>query len=129
MHRTDDSEFLLYLEPFKREKLTEPVKDAWSELMHLALMKAKEGTSSYGDRDGKAEFRSPAVWLGVHETDCGQRSSNQDYLLENGMITNSLAVFYLQWYRNSIPDSEWNKLRRLAAFYKHPVPQETGATG
>jgi hypothetical protein len=51
-------------------------------------------------------------------TECGERSSNKDYLLENGMITNSLASFYLRWYRFDIPEIEMNKVHELVKFYK-----------
>jgi hypothetical protein len=56
--------------------------------------------------------------LGWHTTACGMESESQDFLLENGMITNSLCVFYLQYYRSSIPKSEMKKVYQLIAYYK-----------
>jgi hypothetical protein len=34
------------------------------------------------------------------------------------MITNSLATFYLRWYRDSIPVSELVKMNELLNYYK-----------
>ena len=38
--------------------------------------------------------------------------------VKNGMITNSLAPFYLKWYRFSIPESEMMKVKELQDFYE-----------
>lgn len=35
------------------------------------------------------------------------------------MITNSLAPFYVQWYRYSIPESDMRKLNELKKFYNN----------
>lgn len=35
------------------------------------------------------------------------------------MITNSLAPFYLKWYRYSIPVSDMLKMKELKEFYKN----------
>jgi hypothetical protein len=34
------------------------------------------------------------------------------------MITNSLAAFYLRYYRNSIPESEMKKVMKVVTYYK-----------
>lgn len=123
MHREDNSLYLLYIEPKIEEKLQEPIEDELVQLMELALSKAKKGTSIYSNKenngliDGKPAFRVESAFKGTHITECGERSSNCDYLLENYMITNSLAPFYLRWYRNSIPKSEMIKLKKLQDFY------------
>jgi hypothetical protein len=62
-------------------------------------------------------FRGGSGYKGTHRTECGERSSNTDHLLENGMITNSLAPFYLKWYRYSIPETEMKKVLQLKEFY------------
>ena len=100
MIRSEDN-FLLYIEPKKEDKLSIPIDDDLTKMMEMALSKAKP-TSRY---------------KGWHTTDCGQRSDNREYLLENGMQTNSLAPFYLKWYRYSIPESEMKKVNKLASFY------------
>ena len=143
MHREDNSKYLLYIEPSANDKLKEPINDELVQIMELALSKAKVGTASYDkleDMGDGYEFKWPArmavsfagddrkrlvpsfreggAYKGFHGTGCGERSSNRDYLLENGMITNSLAPFYLKWYRYSIPESEMKKVEQLINFYK-----------
>ena len=51
MHRNDKSKYLLYIEPKKEEKLKEPINDELTELMEMALSKAKAGTSRYSHLD------------------------------------------------------------------------------
>ena len=121
MHRDDKSKFLLYIEPKKEEKLDTPIEDNLTKLMEMALSKSEEGTGSYSDISGEARFRSGSGYKGSHRTECGERSSNVDFLLENGMITNSLAPFYLRWYRYSIPESDMIKLKELANFYSQEI--------
>lgn len=117
MHRIDDSKFLLFIEPKKEDKLTNPIDDNLTSIMKHALEKAKHGASTYSNLGTEAQFQIGGAWKGIHYTDCGERSENYEYLLENGMITNSLAVFYLQYYRRSIPGTEMKKVLELAEFY------------
>ena len=134
MHRADNSKYLLYIEPKAKEKLQEPINDELTVLMEWALTKAKQGASHYHRLEDKgdgfdasllvhgqirrvASFTEGNYFRGWHQTECGERSTNCDYLLENGMITNSLAPFYLRWYRNSIPESEMKKVKQLMEFY------------
>lgn len=51
---------------------------------------------------------------GFHRTDCGQSSDNCNHVIKGGYITNSLAAFYLRWYRNSISDHDMVIIRQLA---------------
>ena len=117
MHRTDNKWFLLFIEPKKEEKLTSLVDNEWTQLMEEVFNRkdTKAGVSdcSYTKDKETANFTIGAATKGWHTTPCGKYSSNQDYLLFNGMIVNSLCVFYLQWYYDSIPESEWIKLRKL----------------
>jgi len=132
MHREDDSKYLLYIEPKSSDKLETPIDDEITQIMELALSKAKKGIANYSSLtdvgDGydwmykdKAirvpSFREKNGYMGYHVTECGKLSTNRDYLLENGMITNSLAPFYLKWYRYSIPESEMRKVNELINFY------------
>lgn len=117
MHRDDNSQFLLFIEPLKDEKTVEPVEDEYTTLMEMSLTKAKKGTSNYSRIGEDVSFREGSGFRGLHMTDCGTRSSNVDFQLENGMVTNSLAAFYLRWYRNSIESNDWDKLNQLKAFY------------
>jgi hypothetical protein len=132
MHRDDKSKYLLYIEPKKEEKLNSPIEDNLTKLMEMALSKSEEGTANYSNLDDMGDgydwtykdkthripsHKKGSGYKGHHRTECGQGSSNKDYLLENGMITNSLAPFYLRWYRYSIPESDMIKLKELANFY------------
>ncbi len=118
MHRIDDSRFLLYIEPAAQEKAAVPIDDHLTMVMQLALTMAKKGIANYSDVDEVPEFREKEMYRGNHTTACGHYSDSQDYLLINQMITNSLAPYYLRWYRNSIPESEMKKVQQL---YEHYV--------
>jgi hypothetical protein len=132
MHREDNSKYLLYIEPPASDKLQEPINDELTQLMEMALSKAERGTANYSDLQDLGDgidwthkdktyrvtsFRGGSGYKGIHRTECGERSSNTDHLLENGMITNSLAPFYLKWYRYSIPETEMKKVLQLKEFY------------
>jgi len=118
MNRIDNSEFLLYIEPRREDKSDNPINDEITEVMKLALSEAKIGTANYSAIRKDAHFSSGG-WRGIHTCDCGERSDNHDYLLKNGMIVNSLCVFYLQYYRSSIPISEMDKVMGLVSFYQN----------
>lgn len=118
MHREDNSKYLLYIEPKASEKLSEPIEDEWTKLIDKAFNNSIQGAAHYSNLNDNGTFREGSGFKGFHRTECGERSSNRDYLLENGMITNSLAPFYIRWYRNSIPDSEINKIKELKKFYE-----------
>lgn len=59
--------------------------------------------------------KSKIVYKGFHRTTCGKRSDNMDHVLPNGMITNSLCVYYAMYYRHLIPESEIEKTNKLYA--------------
>jgi hypothetical protein len=138
MHREDNSKYLLYIEPKVIDKLKEPINDELVKIMELALSKAKSGAASYSKLEDMGDgyefewndpkngtqkrlvtsFSEGNAYRGSHRTECGEKSSNKDYVLENGMITNSLAPFYLKWYRFAIPESEMRKVEQLVNFYK-----------
>jgi len=124
MHRDDKSKYLLYIEPKKEDKLETPVDDNITKLMEMALSKSEEGTANYSDLDDMGDgydWGYGSAYRGVHRTACGESSSNVDFLLENGMITNSLAPFYLKWYRYSVPENDMIKIRELAKFYNYEL--------
>ncbi len=52
-------------------------------------------------------------YKGFHITRCGIFSDNDDWLLPNGMITNSLCVYYIRYYRNFIPECEIEKINDI----------------
>ena len=120
MHRDDNSKYLLYIEPKASEKLQKPIEDELTQLMEMALSKSKRGGANYSDlEDPGNSFQEGSAWRGTHRTECGQGSSNCDFLLENGMITNSLAPFYLRWYRYSIPENDMKKIEGLKKYYSN----------
>lgn len=120
MIRDDNSVFLLYMEPPLWEKLKEPIEDELTELLRKALKAAKKGTANYSRENEEPIFDEGDRhrWMGTHETSCGKRSTDKDYLLENGMITNSLAPFYVANYRSSICMNDWMKIQALIDFYQ-----------
>ena len=98
----------------------------------MALSKAIPGVSRYNDINDMGDgydweykgvikrvpsFHKDMSFKGLHRTSCGQLSSSTDYLLENGMITNSLATYYVKWYRYSIPENDIIKIEELKNFY------------
>lgn len=119
MIRTDSDIFLLYIEPKKEQKSATPVEDDLSRIVDLALSKATRGTSNYHRPSEPPKFKRGGGFMGTHKTECGQKSTNNDFLLENGMVTNSLASYYVKWYRESIPATEMEKLKKLLEYYKH----------
>lgn len=121
MNRNDKSKYLLYIEPDIKDKLETPIEDNITSLVEMALSKAEKGTARYSNLSDNGTFRGGCGYKGSHRTDCGVRSTNVDYLLENGMITNSLAPFYVKWYRYSIPENDMNKIRELAEFYNYDL--------
>ena len=118
MNRIDNSKFLLYIEPRKENKSLVPLEDEITNTMKRAMNGAVRGVANYSSINEPEKFRVGSGYKGLHTTNCGIRSTNNDYLLRNGMITNSLCVYYLMYYRDSIPESEMNKVNELVKFYK-----------
>jgi len=118
MVRLDNPRFLLFIEPKKEQRSVVAIKDEFVDVMKLAFERSVRGVSNYARVDEAPNFRPGSGKMGVHKTECGQRSSTNDYLLENGMITNSLCVFYLEYYREAIPESEMKKVIELIHFYR-----------
>jgi hypothetical protein len=118
MHRIDNTCFLLYIEPPQEARSQIPVEDEIARIITIALSEAVHGTANYFELNEPPSFDESSGWRGYHRTGCGVRSTSCDYFLQNGMITNSLCVFYLQYYRDSIPSSEMEKVRSLVSFYK-----------
>lgn len=127
MHRNDKSNFLLYIEPKASEKLEKPIIDEVTSLIELAFQEATRGSANYDgspypdyiiEKFGNSDmFREGSGFMGTHRTECGERSDNHDYQLKNGLIVNSLCVFYVKWYRNSIHENDWMKLKQLGDYY------------
>ena len=52
-------------------------------------------------------------YRGFHATQDGQISDNKDHIFPNGIITHSLCVHYIKYYRPYVPQSEIDKINRL----------------
>lgn len=53
-------------------------------------------------------------YRGFHSTLCNETSDNKDWVLPSGQITNSLASYYLRYYRPYVPECEIEKIKVLA---------------
>jgi len=89
--------YLLFIEP--KKKGLEPKVGGRKVRLLKKLLKG----SQYGQ-----------PYKGWHECSCGERSSNQDIVLKDGTITNSLALHYLWFHRSEVPPSELAKIERMA---------------
>lgn len=118
MHRVDNSKYLLFIEPPISTKSLLPLNDEITITIQKALDEATKGVSRYSDIQDCGTFQENNSWRGIHLTACNTASSNCDYLLKNGMITNSLCVFYLQYYRDWIPKDEMNKVLQVVDYYQ-----------
>ena len=123
MHRDDDSRFLLFIEPTIEQRSEIPMDDEYVQLMRMVVNDAQFCVSNY-DEPGVPEVKTrirrdgaPLRYKGVH-TNCDDiQSANYDLLLPNGMVTNTLCIHYLRFYRVAIPISDWKKLEELQRFY------------
>lgn len=122
MHRVDNSKYMLYIEPPVSEKADKPTDDDYIyKMMKKVMSRAKSGAGNYMNEESSGDFRVGVAYKGFHRAEDGKRSSNKDYLLENGMITNSLCLHYLAWYREWIPASEMKKVEDTIAYYEENV--------
>lgn len=119
VHRADESRYFLFIEPDASRKLASPVDDELTAALQYALDRCQGwGTSNYGDLNCKGKFVPDGTYRGLHFAEDGEVSSNNDCLLPNGLITNSLCVHYVRYYRDQIPETEMKKLRDLYEYVK-----------
>lgn len=97
MINLDDKHFMM-IEPGQRT--VEPVNDPISKVAYEVYKMAKP-------REGHA-------YKGFHVCSCGQPSDNQDWIMPDGRITNSLVVHYVMFHRKDIPRAELAKLLAYA---------------
>ena len=112
---------ILYIEP-SRSAAPKPVIDDLTMLMAGALGVGIKGTGTAGN------FRQGSGYRGVHTCSCGATSSNCEYQLPNGEVTNSLATHYLAWHRDDIAEDQLEKVRALVgvATPVQPTDRELG---
>ncbi len=113
MHREDESRFVLYIHPPLDQKLAEPIDDDLTRKVEAAFAQAVSGAANYSQVGQPERFDRGNGWRGWHQAEPGVYSDNHDYLLPNGLITNSLCIHYVRWYRNSIPATDLRKLLTL----------------
>ena len=114
---------LLFIEP-KNPASAEPVVDDLTRRMAAALNDGVGGTGM-----SQADFRPGGGWRGWHTCVCGACSSNQNYLLQDGQVTNSLCVHYLAFHRDEVPESELQKVRGLPSYEAEPTQQQLRGYG
>ena len=85
---------LLMIEP--ENPATEPVDDDLTEIARQIFSSAVSDNIRY---------------RGWHTCICGARSDNNNWILPDGTITNSLMVHYIECHRQDIPESEIEKLK------------------
>lgn len=91
--------YLMMVEPDTEGKpSSEPTDDNLTRKMAILFILSHESSKRY---------------RGFHMTKCGKCSDNTDWVLPNGMITHSLCVYYIRFYRAYISDSEINKINML----------------
>lgn len=63
-------------------------------------------------------------YLGFHTCVCGARSDSTDFILPNGLRTNSLCVHYLAYHRAEIEDGELAAVKELSDAFAYPNSDE-----
>lgn len=95
--------YVMMIEPDKEgEKAETPIEDNLTLTMEQLLNVCDYSQSRY---------------KGIHVTKCGKWSDNKDWILPGGQITNSLAEYYMKYYRPYIPETEIEKVKKLAEEY------------
>lgn len=118
MQRNDSSRFLLFIEPTLEQRSGAVIEDEYTMILRMAMSEAKLGTSNYSSpKDEEPWFKVNSRYGGTHRNCDDTISTNYDLLLPNEMITNSLAVYYLMWYRMAIPTLDWEKIKELQRYY------------
>ena len=114
-----DKNLLLYIEPrFPATK--EPVIDSLTRKMTGSFRNAV----AKGIVDSGGKFRPGGGYRGWHECICKARSSNVEYLLPGGEITNSLCIHYLSHHRDEVPREQLERVAQLPAGEVAPETDE-----
>ena len=93
-----------------------PSEDAWSEPLIDELTRKMTAT---------LRAATPSPWfMGYHTCACGSHSKAHNFILPDGLITNSLCVHYLAWHRNEVPREELEKIAKLTSGKADPDASE-----
>jgi hypothetical protein len=101
-------ELLLYIEP-RNMASAEPVIDEITTKMTAAFKEAT-GTEMH--------------WRGFHHCVCGSCSDDTDYILPSGHQTNSLAVHYVAFHRNEVPEEQLDIISKFAIEPAEPTAED-----
>lgn len=101
-----------FIEPGIEQRTIMPIEDEITSLVEMALKESAKGCYYSMEK-----FIEGSGWKGWHVNCDGQKSSNKDYKLKNGMVTNSLIVHYFKWFRPAIDADEYSRLWALADYY------------
>eukprot|EP00523_Entomoneis_sp_CCMP467_P007626 CAMPEP_0168728480 /NCGR_PEP_ID=MMETSP0724-20121128/5704_1 /TAXON_ID=265536 /ORGANISM="Amphiprora sp., Strain CCMP467" /LENGTH=174 /DNA_ID=CAMNT_0008775323 /DNA_START=6 /DNA_END=530 /DNA_ORIENTATION=- len=124
-HRADSSKYFLFIEPDVTKKSDAPVDDELTQSLEQALSMAETGTSDYSNPKCQGKFNVGSGYRGLYFSEDGQVSSAVDHRLPNGLITNSLSVHYVRFYRPQIPRTEMKKLKDLHGFMVKKYPGQS----
>lgn len=101
---------------------TDPHDDDLTRGMQALLDEAKQNTGTFEKR--LCIFYKGRATMGGHKCCCGAASTNVDYLVAPGVVTNSLCVHYLQCHRDEIRSSDMDLVRELIAERRQKRPRE-----
>jgi hypothetical protein len=102
-------EGLLFIEPIHPAAST-PIVDHLTRKMAAAFRKARTDDRHY--------------YLGRHQCICGANSTNQNYYLPNGFMTNSLCVHYVAYHRSEVPAHQLTLIKTLTPEEVEPTHLE-----
>lgn len=102
----EDANYILFIHPKKWNK--EPVIDKYTRKMCAAMRLATKGR----------------YYLGYHRCYCGAASDACNYILPNEKVTNSLALHYLMYHREDVPQYELYKVDKLLYGEAEPTQKE-----
>ncbi len=113
---------LLFIEP-KNESSDNPLIDSATRKMSAAL---RLHTNKNGCLSPKGEFIPDTVLRGFHICGCkaGGSSASHDYVLPNGIITNSLCIHYLAYHRDEVPEDALTLIESLDYGEAEPTSNE-----
>ena len=97
---------LLFIEPVHLSSST-PIVDHLTRRMAAAFRMARADDGHF--------------YLGWHRCICGANSTNQNYYLPNGFLTNSLCVHYVAYHRSEIPAHQLTLIKTLTSGEVEPT--------
>ena len=118
MVRDDKSVFLLFMEPKKEQRHGVAINDEFTSLLRMAIGEARIGKSNFNEPGmPPATFKDGNKHRNKFKCCDGQESTQQEFLFRNGLITHSLCIYYMMWYRSAITKNDWDKIKDLQRFY------------